>query len=62
MPFPAIPQGTSISGGPAASGNGDSVFTNNSRTGGLTINRGINPTFLIIGAVVLGGLWVVSNA
>jgi hypothetical protein len=48
-----------INGGYATSGNGDTNFSSDgNKFGGLNYNKGVNPTHLMIGAVVCIGVYL----
>mgnify|MGYP000592344936 FL=1 len=53
--------GYSASGGDASSGVGSTAFENTGGFGGLHYNAGINPTHLIIGAVIVAGLFLYAT-
>ena len=65
--FPALPQNFTntgqmpISGGDAKSGNGDSVYNNHTRFGGMTYNKGL-PQWAIFAGLGLAVFWVFASA
>ncbi|KZX00945.1 hypothetical protein JL49_09035 [Pseudoalteromonas luteoviolacea] len=49
-----------ISGGDAKSGNGDSVYNNHTRFGGMSYNKG-TPQWVMYVAVALLAFWMLSG-